>query len=109
MVVGADEADMALAVNRIKELNGGMTVCLNGRIIAELAFPVGGMLSTEPMEVLAESISRIQQAGREMGCTSPDIRTTISILSSGAIPYMRICESGLFNVRTNSPVDLVVA
>jgi adenine deaminase len=108
LVVGASEPDMALAVNRIKELNGGLTVCLNGSVIGELAFPVGGMISTEPMEYLAQKLNQIQKLSRDMGCTSPDIRTTISILCTGAIPYLRICESGLFNLRTNGPVDLLV-
>lgn len=108
VVVGANESDMALAVNRIKELQGAMLVCLNGQIIAELAFPVGGMISIEPMEVLAEKLSVIQQASEELGCTSPDIRSTVSILTTAAIPYLRICESGLFNIRSNSMVDLII-
>jgi hypothetical protein len=29
-------------------------------------------------------------------------------LTTAAIPYLRICESGLFNLRSNSPVELVV-
>ncbi len=106
-VAGANELDMALAVNRIKELHGGMVVCLDREIVAELAFPVGGIISPEPMEVLAEKLTRIQQAGMEMGCTSPDIRTTLSILTTGAIPYLRVCESGLFNLRLNRRVELV--
>ncbi len=108
VVVGASESDMALAVNRLKEINGGVTVCLNNTVIDELAFPIGGILSLAPMEILAEKLDRIQKKSLDLGCTSPDIRTTISILTTGAIPYLRICESGLFNLRINSPVGLLV-
>jgi adenine deaminase len=108
IVAGTNERDMALAVNRVKDLGGGMVISRNGDILAELAFPVGGKLSTEPMEVLAEKLTRLQMISQEMGCTSPDIRTTLSVLTTSAIPYLRICESGLFNLRTNGLVDLVV-
>jgi adenine deaminase len=108
IVAGANGRDMALAVNRIKELNGGVVVCQNGTILAELALPVGGIISLEPMEVLADKLTSIQQAAMKMGCTSPDIRTTISALTSGAIPFLRICESGLFDVKLNKLVGLLV-
>jgi len=107
MVAGADEADMALAINRIKELNGGVVVCLEGDIIAELSLPIGSLISDEPMEVLAGKLSRVQQRAFDLGCKSPDIRTTLSVLATPAIPYLRICESGLFNVRLNRMVRLV--
>jgi adenine deaminase len=109
VVVGANETDMALAVNRINELGGGLVACSSGEVLAELAFPVGGMISTEPMEVLARKLTRVQEAGRKMGCTSPDIRTTVSVLTTGAIPHLRICESGLFDIRSNCLVDLIIA
>jgi adenine deaminase len=109
VVVGAGEADMALAVNRLHQLNGGMVVCRDGKILAEIAFPVGGMISTETMEIIAEKLDRIQDEGTKLGCTSPGIRTTVSVLTTGAIPYLRICESGLFNLRLNRMVDLVVS
>ncbi|MEA3437188.1 MAG: adenine deaminase C-terminal domain-containing protein, partial [Thermodesulfobacteriota bacterium] len=45
IVIGANDADMALAVNRIFDLQGGAVVSLNGNIEAELPMPVFGILS----------------------------------------------------------------
>jgi adenine deaminase len=108
MVGGANESDMALAVNRIKELQGGMVVCLEGKILAEAAFPIAGLISEEPVEVLADRFNQVQQAAAELGGLSEDIRTTLSVLTTPAIPYLRLCESGLFDVRANRPVELIV-
>ena len=44
-VVGADEADMAVAVNRLIEIEGGFAVAEGGRVLAELALPVAGLMS----------------------------------------------------------------
>jgi adenine deaminase len=107
-VAGANESDMAIAVNRIRELRGGTVVCLNRKIISELAFPIGGLISDEPMECLADKLIAIQKSAEQMGCFSPDIRTTLSVLATPAIPYFRICESGYYSIRSNQMMDLIV-
>jgi adenine deaminase len=108
MVAGASESDMALAVNRIRELQGGVVVCLEGKIMAETPFPIAGLISDEPLELLAGELAAVQNAASALGCVSDDIRTTLSVLPTPAIPYLRLCESGLFDVRANRPADLVV-
>jgi adenine deaminase len=107
-VAGADETDMAQVINRIKGLNGGIVVCAGNRILAEIALPVAGVISTEPMETVADRLHEIQQAATDLGCNTPDIRTTLAVLSTPAIPFLRICEHGLFNLRQNQFVDLIV-
>jgi adenine deaminase len=108
IVVGADEADMALAVNRIKELGGGIVVCASGRIAAEMSFQVAGTISTEPVETLADRFDRIQRAAAGMGAKSTDFSLTLATLTSPAIPFLRISSSGLFNLKSNRFVDLIV-
>ena len=58
---------MALAVNRIKELGGGTVVCLNGDFLAELAFPIGSLISEESMEALADRLKLVQEISRQAG------------------------------------------
>jgi adenine deaminase len=108
IVVGADETDMAQAVKRVKDLAGGMVVCAGNRILSEIALPVAGGISTESMETVADKLHRIQQAATDLGGNFPDIRITLAILPTPAIPFLRICESGLFNLRDNRFVDLIV-
>jgi len=108
MLVGASETDMAQAVNRLKELGGGTVVCAGNRILAEMALPIGGGISTEPMEVLASKQNELQKAVASLGCNLPDILLTMAILPTPAIPFLRICESGLFDLRQNRFVDLTV-
>jgi len=108
VVVGASEADMARAVNRIRQLNGGIVVCASGKIMAEIALPIGGIASPEPMGTIAAKLHDIQQAATELGSPLPDIRITLSTLTSPAIVFLRICEHGLVNLRQNKFVNLIV-
>jgi adenine deaminase len=108
IVVGADEADMAQAVNRIRQLNGGIVLCTGGKIQAELPLPIGGMISEEPMETIARKLQDIQQLAANLGFPYPDLRITLAIMTTPAIPFLRICEDGLFSIDQNSFVDLIV-
>ena len=44
-VVGTNEADMAAAINRLREIEGGFAVAEGGKVVAELPLPVAGLMS----------------------------------------------------------------
>lgn len=46
--VGASGADMAVAVARLAELGGGQVAVLDGRVAAEVALPLAGLMSDMP-------------------------------------------------------------
>jgi adenine deaminase len=108
IVVGADESDMALAVNRLRELGGGVVVIAGGSIAAEIALPVGGVISTEPVETVARKFKHIQQTAARLGAKSPNFSLTLETLPTPAIPFLRICSSGLFDLKENHFVSLIV-
>jgi adenine deaminase len=100
IAVGADEADMALCINRIKALQGGVVVAGGGAILAQLALPVFGTISDLPMGELAERLTHINEAIKGLGVLFPDPLLTLATLTGAAIPYLRICEEGLVQLKT---------
>ena len=52
VTVGVDQGDMAVAVARLAELQGGIVVAAEGRVLAELALPVAGLMSGLPCEAV---------------------------------------------------------
>ena len=85
-----------------------MVLCAGGKILAEIALPVGGSISTETVEAIAEKFKRIQQAAVGLGAKSPNFALTLDTLPTPAIPFLRICESGLFDLKENRFVVLIV-
>ena len=61
-VFGGDEANMALAANRARELGGGLIVVKDGQILAELALPVAGLISTAPTAEIAAEFEAVREA-----------------------------------------------
>jgi adenine deaminase len=99
VVVGADDADMALAVNRIHDLKGGVVLCDRGEILCELALPVFGILSELSADQIARRLKDIKTAAQGLGIDFPDPVLTLITLTGAAIPYLRICEEGLVNLK----------
>lgn len=109
VVVGVHDADMALAVNRIRALQGGIVVSRNGQVIAELPLPVLGLISDQPMENLAQKLEEINAAASTLGIPFANPSLTLDTLTTAAIPYLRICEEGLVNLKEGKTVGLIVA
>jgi adenine deaminase len=108
IVVGADETDMAAAVNRIRTLQGGAVVCRDGRVLSEMPLPIFGIISPEPITVIASQMKAVKNAVTELGVEFPNPILTIITLTGAAIPYLRICEEGLVNLKNGQTLELLV-
>ena len=97
-VVGMDDDDMAVAVNRLRELGGGFVVAAGGEVKAELALRVAGLMSLEPFEAVHASLMPLRRAARDIGCTLPEPFLQVAFLPLPVIPHMKITDLGLFDV-----------
>jgi adenine deaminase len=95
VVVGLDDADMATAVNRLTEIGGGQVAAADGRVIAEVPCPIGGLLSDATAEEVAAQVERMHRASRELGSALPAPYMTMSFLALSVIPELRITDRGL--------------
>jgi adenine deaminase len=107
IVVGTDEADMAACVNRIRALKGGAVIVGQQRVLAEMALPVFGLVSDRPMETIAAEAGRINRVAKDLGLPFANPLLTLITLTGAAIPYMRICEEGLVNLKNGLTLGLI--
>lgn len=107
-VVGIDPDDMAVAVNRIQELQGGLVFVENGKVVGEIALPICGLLADEPGEVVAEKLRAIIAEMAKRGCTVPSPNVTLSFITLIFIPQLAISDQGLFDVATFQIIDPVI-
>ncbi|MBT6339922.1 MAG: adenine deaminase, partial [Desulfobacula sp.] len=107
-VMGVMETDMALAVNRIKDIKGGVVVCSEGKVIAEFPMPILGILSDLPMEEIAEKTYEVNQAANGLGIIFNDPILSLATMTSAAIPFLKMCEEGLFNLKDGKTLGLFI-
>jgi adenine deaminase len=97
-VVGADDADMAVAVNRLIALQGGFVVAESGAVRAELALPIAGLMAATPFEAVREALLPLRAAARSLGCTLAEPFLQVAFLPLPVIPHLKVTDFGLFDV-----------
>jgi adenine deaminase len=97
-VVGADETDMAVAVNRLIEMQGGFAVAAGGEVRAELALPVAGLMSDRSFEDVHKALLPLRAAAKELGTTLKEPFLQAAFLPLPVIPHLKITDFGLFDV-----------
>ena len=97
-VVGADYGDMALAANRLGQIEGGFVVVEGGRVLAELALPVAGLMSLEPFEVVRDRLTDLRAAARGLGVTLEEPFLQLAFLCLPVIPHLKITDMGMVDV-----------
>ena len=98
-VVGADYDDMALAANRLSEIEGGFVVCDGGKILAELPLPVAGLMSLDPFETVRDQLIELRTAARSLGVTLEEPFLQLAFLALPVIPNLKITDRGLVDVN----------
>jgi adenine deaminase len=111
MVVGAiDEsgpAEMAVAVARLAEIGGGQVAVRDGRVLAEVRLPIGGLMSDQSIEEVAREVRLLADAASNgLGVTIDSPFMQLSFLGLSVLPELRITDKGLVDVMKFAIVDV---
>ena len=106
IVVGMDDGAMALVVERLRELCGGIVVADEKRVWAELSLPIAGLLSDRPLADVLEASRAINVAARALGVTFPAPFQMLAFLALSVIPSLKITDRGLIDIDRREIVPL---
>jgi adenine deaminase len=98
IVVGTDEASMALAANSLARSGGGQVVVKDGKVIGRVELKIAGLMSTEKADVVAKKAESILEGFRTCGCMLNNPNMQLSLLALVVIPELRISDKGLVDV-----------
>ncbi|WP_369282508.1 adenine deaminase [Oscillibacter sp. GMB15532] len=105
IVVGTNEADMAAAVNRVVELNGGIVVLDGGHSVAEVPLSIAGIMSEEPLPEVNRKLEDAKEKASALGVSNGvDPFMTLSFMALPVIPSLRITTRGVFDVSRQTYV-----
>ena len=99
VVVGTTDADMLACVGRLQEIGGGCVVADGGAVTGELALPVAGLLSSEPVEAVVERLEALHALLAGLGVEIVAPFMTLSFLALSVIPALKITDRGLVDVE----------
>ncbi|MGQ0570661.1 MAG: adenine deaminase [Armatimonadota bacterium] len=98
IVVGASDAAMRRAVERMLEIRGGI-VAVAGDRVEQLALPIAGLMSDHPLVSVAAAMRTMLAMARGMGATLEDPFVTLSFMALSVIPALKLTDRGLLDVE----------
>jgi adenine deaminase len=98
LVVGTDEASMAVAANSLARSGGGQVVVKDGKVIGQVELKIAGLMSHEKADVVARKAGTILEGFQACGCTLNNPNMQLSLLALVVIPELRISDKGLVDV-----------
>ncbi len=104
ILAGSNEADLALVLKTLQKLKGGVCVVRDGRVLAQVALPIAGLLSDKRALRVARETTALKAAWDSLGLKLPYMGFNLIPLS--VIPEIRITDKGLVLVPQMTLVPL---
>lgn len=108
IVLGTNFEDMSVAVNHLIDIGGGQCVVVDGQVVAEVAYPICGLLSDLSGEALAAEKKKLNAAIHDLGCPIAIPFMFLSFICLAALPTYAITDMGFINVLTQEVINPIL-
>ncbi|MED1204130.1 adenine deaminase [Heyndrickxia acidicola] len=98
IAAGTNDEDMLIAIKTLQEINGGMVIVKNGRVIHSLSLPLGGLMSHLDYQTVNQELQLLNIALQKVSSHQDfNLFLTLSFLSLPVIPELKVTDLGLFD------------
>ncbi|TJX15697.1 adenine deaminase [Tissierella creatinini] len=110
MVMGTNYKDMAIAVNKVAEMGGGIAVAKRGRVLTEMRLPVGGLITDElDGHEVSRKIAELEGVIiKDLGCEIHAPLMHLSFLALSTSPAWKITDKGLIDINNFKMLDPII-
>jgi adenine deaminase len=108
IAVGADDVDIAAAINLVMEAGGGLSAACESEGIAEiLPLPVAGLMATGSCEEVGHAYGKLDKLVKAWGSPLRAPYMTLSFMALLVIPALKLSDRGLFDGAKFEFTDLL--
>ena len=107
LVLGSDDAAMALAADAVIGAGGGMAVAIDGKVEALMPLPLAGLMSLASVEAAARQVSAVEEALARAGCAAASLEMTFSLLGLIVLEELHLSNRGLVSLKPGCPPEFV--
>lgn len=108
MIVGANDEDMFVAAKRLEQLGGGFVAVEKGQVLAELALPLGGLMTDLSLVQTRDTLDALDAVADDLGCTLPSPYMALSFMGLAVVPDLRITDLGYVDVPNGRLVPFAI-
>jgi adenine deaminase len=108
IVVGDNDEDMLLAVNDLKNMQGGLTIVSNGEVLDHLALEIAGLMTNQSIDFVQQKLLDLEKKAHKLGVNDAvdDAFLSLAFMALPVIPDLKLTDQGLFDVRTFEHVSI---
>ncbi|MFV0439799.1 MAG: adenine deaminase [Lachnospirales bacterium] len=106
-VIGMNDRDIAIAVNKVVELGGGMVAVKDGDIIASVPLKLAGLMSFDDVYTVEKQLTQMENAWVQLGSNIHSPFMTLALTPLAVIPEVRLTNKGLVDVINYKFIDLI--
>ena len=106
--VGTNDEDMSVATNAIHDMQGGLVAVDEGKVIAKIHLPIGGLMSEKSAKEVIKEITIADEAAKNLGCTITSPFMILSFISLPTVPELGLTDLGLIDVLKHELIDLEI-
>lgn len=107
VVIGDNDNDMAVAVNSLINIGGGIAIVSVGKLLEYISLPVGGIMTQDNCFEVLEKVKSLNRIARGFGIKKElDPFLTLAFLALPVIPEIKITASGIFDYKKFDFIDL---
>jgi adenine deaminase len=108
IAVGADDADIAAAINLVMEARGGLSAaCAQERVAEVLPLPVAGLMATGTCEEVGAAYGKLDKLVKRWGSSLRAPFMSLSFMALLVIPALKLSDRGLFDGAKFEFTDLL--
>ena len=108
VILGTNDADMALAGETLATFGGGYVAVAEGKVLAYLKLPLAGIMSDESWEHVLQKSDEVNIAAASLGCEMEAPFMILAFVGLAGVPDLGLTERGLIDAASQQFVPVVV-
>lgn len=111
IAIGSNDHDMAVAIEELISLGGGITMVQNGKVIDSHRLEIAGLMTDDNVDDVCRKLDDMHEKAEKILKVSPEIDPfmTLCFMALPVIPEYKLTDMGLFDVRIFDFVDINLA
>lgn len=100
MAIGKTDSDMAIAVEKLISIGGGIVLVNNGEVLGIHTLEIGGLMTDRSVDEVNEELIRLHNIAIDVLKVNPKIDPfmTLCFMALPVIPEIKITDMGLFDI-----------
>ena len=110
IVIGDNNSDMSLAVEKLISIGGGITMFRDGKELGTHRLEIAGLMTDQSLEEVTKCLDEMHEtAEKELGVSKDiDPFMTLCFMALPVIPSLKLTDCGLFDVDAFSFTDVAI-